>query len=229
MMDDTPHETILILGGTREAAALAAQLVADHPEWRIITSLAGRTREPSPVAGEVRVGGFGGAPGLAAFIRSECITRLIDATHPFARTISANAQAATQMTGIPLEARTRPPWERQPGDNWIDVASIAEAVTAIPHDARVLLALGSQHIAPFAARADVHFLVRMIDPPEAPLAFASHDLLLARPGGDWQAEAEFLRDHAITHIVARNSGGPAAYHKIAAARELGLIVIMIAR
>ena len=125
-------ETVLILGGTKEAAALAAELVAAHPHWRVITSLAGRTKEPKPVAGEVRIGGFGGAEGLADYLRREHITSLIDATHPFARQISANAIRAAELTGIPLETRTRPPWQKQPGDNWLEVASLEAARDAIP-------------------------------------------------------------------------------------------------
>ena len=223
------RQTVLILGGTKEAAELAASLVAEHPHWRVITSLAGRTREPLPVAGEVRTGGFGGAQGLAAWMRAEGVTRLIDATHPFARQISLNAKAAAVATGIPLDIRTRPPWPQQAGDNWILVATLAGAVEAIPSGARVLLALGSQHIAPFAARSDVHFLVRMVDPPEDALPLPDHELLVGRPSTDWRREAALLGAHAITHVVCRNAGGAGAYAKIEAARRSGLVVIMIGR
>ncbi|TCD15008.1 cobalt-precorrin-6A reductase [Oricola cellulosilytica] len=222
-------EIILILGGTREASELADRLVRDHPDARVITSLAGRTREPDPVAGEVRIGGFGGVVGLAAYIRAEGVTRLIDATHPFARQISANANAASRLTGAPLESLTRPPWKRQPGDEWIEVATLEEACDAIPAGARVLLALGSQHIAPFGSRTDVHFTVRMVDPPNAPLPLPDHDLLIGKPGAASSEEAAMLERHAITHIVCRNSGGPGAYAKIEAARALGLPVIVIGR
>lgn len=222
-------ETVLILGGTREAAQIAAEFVRDHPDWRIITSLAGRTKEPKPVLGEVRIGGFGGAEGLADYLRAEGVTRLVDATHPFARQISRNAKQAAQMAGVRLETRMRPPWKKQDGDNWIDVASLEHACDAIPPDARVLLALGSQHIAPFAARSDVHFLVRMIDPPATPLTLPDHELLLSRPGTTTDEEAALMKTHAISHIVCRNSGGDGAYAKIEAARNLGLPVIMIGR
>lgn len=222
-------ETILILGGTREAAKTAAEFVRDHPDWRVITSLAGRTKEPRPVAGEVRIGGFGGAEGLATYLRTEGVTRLLDATHPFAKQISQNARQAAQAAGVRLETRMRPPWKKQDGDHWIDVSSLEEACDAIPPDARVLLALGRQHIAPFAVRADVHFLVRMIDPPETSLALPDHELLLARPGETAEEEAALLKAQAITHIVCRNSGGDGAYAKIEAARDLKLPVIMIGR
>ena len=222
-------ETVLILGGTREAAELAATLVKDHTGWRVVTSLAGRTKEPKPLAGEVRTGGFGGAEGLADYLRAEGVTRLIDATHPFARRISENARQAARMAGVRLEVRMRPPWKRQDGDRWIEVGSLEEACDAIPAGARVLLALGRQHIAPFAARADVHFLVRMVDPPETPLALPDHELLLSRPADTADEEAALLKAHDITHVVCRDSGGDGAYAKIAAARALGLPVIMIGR
>jgi precorrin-6A/cobalt-precorrin-6A reductase len=220
-------ETVLILGGTKEAAALAAELVAAHPGWRVITSLAGRTKEPKPVAGEVRIGGFGGAEGLADYLRREHITSLIDATHPFASQISANAKRAASLTGIPLDTRTRPPWQKQPGDMWLEFTSLEEARDAIPAAARVLLALGSQHIAPFAARADVHYVVRMVDPPEGPLTLPDHELVIGMPG-DVEAETALLQRHAITHIVCRNSGGDGAYAKIEAARREAVTVHLIA-
>lgn len=222
-------ETVLILGGTREAAQIAAEFVRDHPDWRIITSLAGRTKEPKPVLGEVRIGGFGGAEGLADYLRAEGVTRLVDATHPFARQISRNAKRAAQKAEVRLETRMRPPWKKQDGDQWIEVASLEDACDAIPSHARVLLALGSQHIAPFAARPDVHFLVRMIDPPATPLILPDHQLLLSRPGTTIDEEAALMKTHAITHIVCRNSGGDGAYAKIEAARNLRLPVIMIGR
>ncbi|WP_223475421.1 cobalt-precorrin-6A reductase [Oricola indica] len=222
-------ETILILGGTKEAAALAADLIRDHPDWRVVTSLAGRTREPKPVAGEVRIGGFGGAEGLADYMRAQHVTRLIDATHPFATTISQNAKRAAQQAGVRLETRMRPPWRREPGDKWIEVASLEEARDAIPAGSRVLLALGRQHIAPFADRPDVHFVVRMVDPPETPLALPDHDLVIGLPGAVAKEEAALLIKHRVTHIVCRNSGGSGAYAKIEAARALGLPVIMVNR
>ncbi len=224
-----PQETILILGGTREAANLARDLVAAKPQARIITSLAGRTKEPAPLAGETRTGGFGGVEGLAGYIRDTGITQLIDATHPFARQISVNAVEAARLTGVPLEIRTRKPWTRKPGDTWTEVESLEQACDAIPPGTRVLLALGSQHISLFASRHDVHFVVRMIDPPETPLDLPDHALVLGRPGDTAAIETMLLIAHSITHIVCRNSGGKAAYAKIEAARGLGLPVIIVSR
>ncbi len=219
-------KTILILGGTREAAELAQRLVQEEPDIRIISSLAGRTREPQPVAGEVRIGGFGGADGLSNFIRENHITKLIDATHPFATKISDNAAIAAAATGIELDIRQRAPWTKTKGDVWYEVDSLDAARAAIPTQAKVLLALGSQYISTFAARSDVHFVVRMIDPPKSPLEFAQHTLVLGNPG-DVAQETGLLKAHAITHIVCRNSGGKGAYAKIKAARALDIPVIIV--
>ncbi|MCR9121819.1 MAG: cobalt-precorrin-6A reductase [Phyllobacteriaceae bacterium] len=219
---------MLILGGTREAVAIAKELTGQHPDWRIITSLAGRTAEPEPVAGEARIGGFGGIAGLADFLRGERVTRLIDATHPYARRISANAKEAAALAGVQLDVRVRPSWAPQRGDDWREVASEADAAAAIPPGGRVFLALGRQHLKPFAERDDVFFVVRMVDPPASPLPLAGHAIVTGKPGPASEEE-RLLRDHAITHIVCRNSGGDGAYGKIEAARTLSIPVIMIAR
>lgn len=224
-----PSETFLILGGTREAAELAKELVSSKPQARVITSLAGLTKEPAPLAGEIRTGGFGGVEGLARYLHETGVTRLIDATHPFARQISTNAVEAAALAGIELEVHTRKPWVRQPDDNWIEVETLEAARNAIPARARVLLALGSQHIGLFVTRDDVHFVVRMIDQPATPLELPDHALVLGRPGDTPAVETMLLIAHSITHIVCRNSGGKAAYAKVEAARELGLPVIMIGR
>ena len=229
-MPDSARDTILILGGTREAAELAKELVATHPDARVITSLAGRTKEPAPLDGEVRTGGFGGVAGLADYIRDNGVTRLIDATHPFARQISANAVEAAGLTGVTLEIRTRKPWTKETGDDWTEVENAGRPPRdAIPPGARVLLALGSQHIGLFASRDDVHFVVRMIDRPETPLDLPDHALVLGRPGDTAAVEAMLMIAHSITHIVCRNSGGKAAYAKIEAARQLRLPVIIRSR
>ena len=221
------EERILILGGTMEASALAGQLV-DHGH-QVITSLAGRTREPEPVKGEMRVGGFGGVNGLTGYLLNENITRVIDATHPFANRISANAQKAATLADIRLDIKTRPAWKRKKKDRWIEVATLEDAVEKIPVGARAFLALGSQYIDAFSSRGDVHFVVRMIDPPQTPLSLNQHEIIAAKPGATANAEAKLFKNHAITHLVCRNSGGKGAYAKIDAAREMKLPVIMIGR
>ncbi|MEM7215769.1 MAG: cobalt-precorrin-6A reductase [Pseudomonadota bacterium] len=218
---------ILILGGTKEAAELAAELTKDGHD--VETSLAGRTKEPQPVAGKTRIGGFGGAQGLAEYLKTGQFERMIDATHPFAKQISINAKEASRLAGIPLEVKTRPPWQRQKNHHWIEVSSLESARDAIPSKSSVLLALGSQHIHLFKTRDDVHFLVRMVDNPSTPLPLPDYELLIGKPSADWNEEAAMLRQHAISHIVCRNSGGEGAYAKIEAARNLGIPVIIVAR
>lgn len=220
-------EKILILGGTREAADLAARLTtAGHD---VTTSLAGRTRAPTPLVGTVRSGGFGGADGLAQFLIEHGFDRLIDATHPFAERISANAAKAVELAGIAFENRVRRPWHRKPGDEWTEFPSLEAARDALPRDARVLLAIGSQHVAIFASRPDVHFVVRMVDPPLDRLPLADHELVVGKPGPTIEEELELLRERRITRVLCRNSGGPGAYAKVEAARILGLPVMMIVR
>lgn len=219
---------VLILGGTAEATTLAEQLVA-RGNVTVVTSLAGRTVHPVLPAGEVRIGGFGGAAGLAAYIRENGITRIIDATHPFARRISENAIQAAAETGITLEHLVRPGWERQRGDRWREVSSLAEAAQALPAGATVFLALGRQYLDAFAARGDCRFVIRMVDGPAEPLPFADHVLILGKPSADPAREAELFAAHGVTHLVCRNSGGAAGYGKIAAARQLGLPVIILGR
>lgn len=205
---------------------MAETLVAQG--HHVTISLAGRTREPAPLAGTVRIGGFGGAEGLAAYLIENHIDQLIDMTHPFALQISKNAKAAAQTSGVEIIIHKRPQWEKMEGDRWIEVTDTAAAIAAIPNDATVLLALGSQYISPFAARTDVHFVVRTVDVPPAPLNLARYDLLAAKPG-TMEEEYALLKARNITHIVCRNSGGKGAYTKIAAARLLGIPVIIIAR
>lgn len=220
-------EKILILGGTAEARALAEDLVRQGHD--VTTSLAGRTIDPIVPVGAVRIGGFGGAEGLADYLREERFDRLIDATHPFAHRISENAIKASAISGVPLEQRLRPRWQKQPGDRWKSVSSLDAAADAVPKGAVVFLALGRQYLEAFVGRRDCRFVIRMVDPPEAPLAFADHVLVLGKPASEADQEADLLAAYGVTHLVCRNSGGPAGYAKIIAARRLALPVIMIER
>ena len=214
---------VLILGGTAEAAALARGLSGVG----VITSLAGRTRAPAALPGEVRVGGFGGADGLAAYLEERGITAVVDATHPFAATISRHAEAACRQRPTARLMLARPAWEMLPGDRWIEVDDMAAAVEAIPAGARVFLTVGRQELAPFAARTDAWMLARVIDPPEEPLPGIT--LVTGRGPFDLAAERALLVEHGITVIVAKNSGGDASYPKLIAARELNIPVIMVRR
>ncbi|GEO85015.1 MULTISPECIES: cobalt-precorrin-6A reductase [Alphaproteobacteria] len=227
-MPSEPPETVLILGGTAEAFHLAERLV-ERGDLRVITSLAGRTQDPVLPPGEVRIGGFGGAEGLAAFMLENGVTRLVDATHPFAHRISQNAIKAAAQAGIALEHLVRPGWERQPGDHWHEVTSLDEAARALPAGATVFLALGRQYLDAFVARSDCRFVIRMVDAPQTPLAFTDYTLILGRPSADATREADLFSAHGITHVVCRNSGGAAGYGKIEAARQLRLPVVILSR
>lgn len=217
---------ILILGGTAEARQLAGRLV--NLGHQVTTSLAGRTSDPILPAGELRMGKFGGIPGLAAYLRAAGIERLVDATHPYAGLISVNAVAAAQATGVPLVRYMRPAWEQPIGANWTTVESANEAAAALPSNADVLLTTGHAGLERFMQRDDCQFVVRLIEPPEFELpAFAK--LLLKRPPYTLAGEIDLMRREEIDHLVTKNSGGEQTAAKLEAARQLGVKVIMIAR
>lgn len=222
---------LLILGGTAEGRALAEAAEARFgPSLSVISALAGRTRAPILPAGDVRIGGFGGADGLAAYLRDERIGLLIDATHPFATRISAQACEAAAQAGTERLVLVRPTWQPVPGDRWIDVDTVEEAVGAIPGEAeRVFLTVGVRSLAPFAARPDLWFLVRLVDAPAEPIPLARHELICARGPFAEADERALLADHRIDCLVTRASGGEATAAKLAAARALGLPVVMVRR
>lgn len=218
----------LILGGTADANLLAEKIAQAGLE--AIYSYGGRTRAPAGQKLPIRIGGFGGAGGLADYLRREGITHVIDATHPFAAEMSRNAVMACAETGTPLLALERAPWVKTSSDNWIDVADITSAVAALPERrARVFLAIGRQHISPFSARPQHAYTLRFVDPPEGALPLPDADVIVSRGPFTLDGELEMMRARAIEWIVARNSGGAGARAKIDAGRMLGLPVIMLAR
>jgi precorrin-6A/cobalt-precorrin-6A reductase len=217
----------LILGGTADASLLAAEIA--RAEIDAVYSYGGRTRAPADQPLPIRIGGFGGVGGLAEYVRREGITHVIDATHPFAAGMSRNAVAACAETGTPLIALERAPWVKAPDDKWIEVGDVATAVGALPEaPAQIFLAIGRQHIAPFAARPQHAYTLRFVDPPETPLPFAA-DVIVSRGPFTLDGELEMMRRRGTNWIVARNSGGDGARAKIDAARTLGLPVVMISR
>jgi precorrin-6A/cobalt-precorrin-6A reductase len=220
---------ILILGGTTESRALAGAL-ARREDFSVTLSLAGRTANPLPQAVPLRSGGFGGADGLERYLRAERIDALIDATHPYADTISTNAARAAAATGVKLLALRRPAWTESEGDQWIQVAHVAEAVEALGKaPRRVFLALGRKEIEPFAANPQHTYLVRSVDPVDPPLAVPHAIYLTARGPFSETGDRALLERHRIDVVVAKNSGGEASYGKIAAARVLHLPVILLKR
>ncbi len=220
---------LLILGGTGEAAALAHRL-GRRAGLSIVTSLAGRTRAPAAVPGEVRSGGFGGAEGLARYLAERNIDLVIDATHPFAAQITANAAAACETAGVPRLVLARPPWQAQASDRWLRVPDARTAATVVGDlGRRVFLSTGRQDLAPFAGQQGIWFLVRMIDEPAEPLPLENYDVILGRGPFAAEDEAALMQEHGIAVLVSKNSGGQATYGKIEAARRLGLPVVMIDR
>jgi precorrin-6A/cobalt-precorrin-6A reductase len=220
---------ILILGGTIEARALAEAL-GPRADFAVTVSLAGRTAEPLPQAAPVRRGGFGGAEGLALYLAAEKIDVLIDATHPYAAAISANAARAAASAGVKLIALRRPSWRKVAGDDWIEVENVEAAVAALgPAPKRVFLGLGRNELQPFAAAPQHFYLIRSVDPVDPPLAVPHAAYIVARGPFSASEDRELLQRHAIAAIVAKNSGGEATYGKIEAARALRLPVIMLKR
>jgi precorrin-6A/cobalt-precorrin-6A reductase len=220
---------ILILGGTAESRALAGRL-AETGRFDVMVSLAGRTAKPHEQPVPVRSGGFGGAEGLAGYLHDAKIDVLIDATHPYADAISANAARAAALGGVPLIALRRAAWEKVPGDQWIETETIAAAVAALgAAPRRVFLALGRNEIAPFADAPQHTYLVRSVDPVDPPLAVPHAIYLTARGPFSAADDRALLERHRIDVVVAKNSGGDATYGKIAASRALHLPVIMLKR
>ena len=222
-------ERLLLLGGTREAVELARAL-ARNPDVETTYSLAGRTRRPASVPVPVRTGGFGGPDGLAAYLRDTNIDLVVDATHPYAETMSRHAAVACERESVPRLVLHRPPWTPQPRDRWVEVSDAESAARALAGlSRRALLTVGSRGLAPFAAVPGVSFIVRAVEPPAAVLDAARFEVVLARGPFDVESERGLLESRSIDVVVSKNSGGAAARAKLEAARELGLTVIMIAR
>jgi precorrin-6A/cobalt-precorrin-6A reductase len=211
-----------------EARELAGRL-AGRPGLHVVSALAGRTEAPLLPEGEVRIGGFGGAEGLADFLRAERIDVVLDATHPFAARITASAVAAAHSVGVPIAVLRRPGWSAGPGDDWRRVGSLPAAADAVPGlGRRVFLTVGRQGIGAFAALAGPWVLARCVQPPEPPVP-ENLSLLLDRGPYTVDDERELLRHNAIDLLVSRDSGGEQTAAKLVAARELGLPVLLIDR
>ncbi len=223
----TGHGPVLILGGTAEARALAAELRdLDVP---YISSLAGRVQQPRLPVGEVRIGGFGGPAALRAWIVEHDCRAVIDATHPFAQQISRNAAEATAPLGVRLIAFRRPQWVPAADDRWTVVGDIAAAATAVSgRDRRILLTTGRQDVTAFAGDGSAFYLIRVVDPPTGDLP-PHHRIIRSRGPYDLQSELTLLRDNDIDTLVTKNSGGEHTRAKLVAARELGVAVVMVAR
>ncbi|MER5339547.1 cobalt-precorrin-6A reductase [Streptomyces mirabilis] len=222
----SPH--VLVLGGTTEARRLATELAA-RPGVRVTTSLAGRVSRPGALDGDVRVGGFGGADGLARWLREHRVDAVVDATHPFAAAITANAARAAAATGIPAVVLRRPGWTPGPDDRWHWVDSLPEAAALLPSlGRRVFLTTGRLGLAAFAHLSELHFLVRTVEPPEPPMP-QDMEVLLTRGPFTPDDEQALLRAHRVDVLVTKDSGGEATAAKLTAARDLALPVVVVRR
>ena len=215
---------ILLLAGTGEARRIAAAL-SDLP---VVASLAGSTASPQDYPCEVQTGGFGGAKAMADWLSDHQIGAVIDATHPFAARISANAVVAAEAAGVPLTRVDRPPWTSEPYETWINVPDIEAAAAALPTGARAFLATGRGSQAAFIARRDVWCALRLIDPPDTPYP-GNGEYVVSRPPFDEAAEKALFERLRITHLVVKNAGGAAARTKLNAAGRLGVPIIVVAR
>jgi precorrin-6A/cobalt-precorrin-6A reductase len=220
---------LLILGGTTEASDLGRALAGDR-RVRATISLAGRTQRPLPQPLPARVGGFGGVEGLSRYLTDHRIDALVDATHPFAARITANAISAARMAGAKLLVVIRPAWLPAPGDNWTMVPDMAAAATALGDTPRrVLLTVGQKDLSPFRAVPWHHFVLRSVDPPPPDAVPPDVTVLAARGPFLETDEHRLLVEHGIDVIVTKNSGGAATQAKLVAARKLGLPVVMVER
>ena len=215
-----PRLKVLILGGTTEGRELADACTG---RFRTVSSLAGRTASPIIPAGELRIGGFGGPGGLADYLRTARIGAVVDATHPFAATMTGHAASATAAVGVPFLVLRRPGWTEQPGDDWQRVATVGEAAAALK-PGRVLLTIGRQEIGAFAGRYDCSFLARSVEPPVPPMP-VNLEVLIDR--GPFTVDGEKRLLAGMNVLVTKDSGGADA--KLVAARALDVPVIMIDR
>lgn len=216
---------ILILGGTADARELAERLTALGHE--VTTSLAGRTRTPAIPAGQLRVGKFGGIPGLVGYLKAAGIERLVDATHPYAGLISVNAVGASQGSGVPLVRCMRPPWEEPAGADWMHVPSVRAAAEALPANAHGFITTGHEGLEHFVARNDCRLVARLIEPPAIDIGHIWW--LQDMPPYALDEERALFAKHGFTHLVTKNSGGDATRAKLDVARERHVTVIMVAR
>jgi precorrin-6A/cobalt-precorrin-6A reductase len=216
---------VLILGGTGEARRLATALAGDGVD--VLSSLAGRVADPLLPPGDVRIGGFGGAAGLTAWLQRNPVRAMVDATHPFAATMTASAAAASDVTGVPLLRLQRPGWTAQPDDDWRWVDTPAEAAAAVAGFRSVFLTTGRKSLGAFAGLG-CRCLVRSVDPPEPPLPSRT-TVVLARGPFTVDEEMALLREHDVDVVVTKDSGGAMTAAKLTAARELGVPVVLVRR
>ncbi len=227
------HEAVrlLILGGTNEGTMLGAAITRLYPEIDLVTSLTDQAESPEKVPGRLRVGTFKDVQELVDYLRAEKISGVIDATHPFAASISRCARRACETLDIPRLMMIRPEWVPQANDQWIDAADLEAAVAVLPAlGQRVFLALGGRkNLAAFSAVENVHFVVRLAEEPTEPLPLQAYTVITGEPPFNVEDERRLLSRYGIDAVVSMASGGKNGAPKLIAARMLGLPVLMIRR
>ncbi|MCP1242650.1 cobalt-precorrin-6A reductase [Acetobacter lambici] len=231
-----PDLRVLVLGGTTEASTLCRMLATGWPACHAVLSLAGATRQPHLPTLATRIGSFGGVQGLTDWLHHNAIDAVVDATHPFAAQMSRHAALACTAACVPLLRLERPGWKATPHDEWLMVPNISDAASTLAHASRwnthpqsVFLTTGRKETRPFGEAPQHHYLFRSIEQPEAADLPPHTCVIRARGPFDLAAELQLMREHNITVLVTKNSGGAATYPKLEAARMLGIPVIMIAR
>jgi precorrin-6A/cobalt-precorrin-6A reductase len=215
----------MVLGGTGEARRLATALVGAGVD--VLSSLAGRVADPLLPAGDVRIGGFGGAAGLTAWLQAHPVRAVVDATHPFAATMTASAAVAAHDTGRPLLRLQRPGWVAEPGDDWLWVDSMEQAAAAVAGWSSVFLTTGRRSLGAFAGLR-ARCLIRSVDQPEPPLPERTV-VVLARGPFTVEEELTLMRQHGVEAVVTKDSGGEMTAAKLTAARVLGIPVVLVRR
>ena len=243
IMNASIMKKILILGGSSEAFSLAETL-ENNTDYKVISSLAGRTSIPRKPAGTYRTGGFGGSEGLVKYLTDENIHAIIDATHPFAEKITINASLAAKKTNCPIIHISRPEWQKQKNDNWIEVPTMQEAAKVIDAEhTPCFLTIGRLELSTFINRNDIQFLCRAIEPPKNtdPIKQSNRNpknedewpdnfkFIYAKGPYNYQDEKKLIKEHGIKCIVTKNSGGEKAKAKLDVAKDLNIPVIMIKR
>ena len=215
---------VLLLGGTAEARALAAVL---QPDVDVVSSLAGRVPDPALPVGTVRIGGFGGVDGMRRWLVDSGVDAVVDATHPFAGTITAHAAAVCGQLRLPHLVLARPAW---PAGDAIVVDSDVEAADTVVRQGywRVFLTTGRSGVGAFVD-VDAWFLIRAVTAPEAHTLPRRHRIVLSRGPYSYDDELALLREHAIDVLVTKNSGGDMTRPKLDAAAALGVPVVMVDR
>ncbi|MFT7369863.1 MAG: precorrin-6A/cobalt-precorrin-6A reductase [Octadecabacter sp.] len=219
--------TLLLLAGTGEAKQIAWGLADTNVS--VVASLAGVTRSPDPLPVTTRIGGFGGDDGFRSYLRESSISAVLDATHPFAAQISDRTARICSDFKLPYAQVVRPVWLPKIGDNWTSITSPCDAEKHIPSGSTVFIATGRQTLAEYANLAGRRLLVRMIDPPNAPLPFEGGEFIIGRPPFTQASEMALFRSLGVTHLISKNAGGQGGRAKLDAASELGLQVLLLDR